>query len=183
MRRRATFTGLVAVWLSLAATGAAEETAYTCEDDVRLGPRMERTMEEIATEFRRRTGRRLHVTSGTRSPDQQARAMYDKIRLGQRLTRLYRDYEAASEIQGAYRRHRRRGRAVTVRAMADVIRGQIGRGCYVSRHLYASAVDVRSRNLSRRHRRIFRSVVRSVGGVELLEEGRPPHFHLQLRNP
>jgi len=137
-------------------------------------------MEQIAAEFRRRTGQRLHVTSGTRTPDQQARAMYDKIRLGQRLTRLYRDYDAASEIQTAYRRNRRQGRAATVRAMAAVIRTQMGRGCYISRHLYASAVDVRSRNLSRRNRRVFRSVVQSVGGVQLLEEGTPPHFHLQL---
>ena len=183
MKRRATFTVLVAVLVSLSATSAAERSSYTSEGDVRLGPQMERTMEEIAAEFRRRTGRRLHVTSGTRTPDQQARAMYDKIRLGQRLTRLYRDFEAASEIQTAYRRHRRQGRAATVRAMAEVIRAQIARGRYISRHLYASAVDVRSRNLSRRHRRVFRSVVRSVGGVEVLEEGRPPHFHLQLTDP
>jgi len=182
VRRRATFTVLFAILVSLAAPSAAEETSYTTEDGVRLGAEMERTMEEIASEFRRRTGRRLHVTSGTRSPDQQARAMYDKIRLGQRLTRLYRDYDAASEIQAAYRRNRRQGRSQCVRAMSEVIRGQIRRGCFISRHLYASAVDVRSRNLSRRHRRVFRNVVRAVGGVQLLEEGTPPHFHLQLEH-
>ena len=165
---------------SVASAGSADEPSYTADEGVHLGPQMATTMERIAAEFRRRTGRRLHVTSGTRSPRQQARAMYEKLRLGQRLTRLYRDYEAASEIQSAYRRHRRAGRRAAVRAMSQVIRQQIARETYISRHLRASAVDVRSRNLSRRHRQVFRNVVRAVGGVALLEEGTPPHFHLQL---
>ncbi len=169
------------VALSWAVPGSAEETAYTCEPHVVLGPEMARTMDRIADEFHRRTGQRLHVTSGTRSPREQADAMFEKLARGQRLTSLYRDFEAASEIQEAYRRHRRSGRRAAVRAMAGVIRAQMGRGCFISRHLTANAVDVRSRNLSRRDQQVFRDVVNAVGGVELLQEGVPPHFHLQMR--
>lgn len=180
IRRRAKAAAIVAALCAVATTSEADGPSYTTEPDVRLGAEMARQLDRIGAEFHERTGRRLHVTSGTRSPRAQARAMYDKIRLGRPLTGLYRDYEAASEIQTAYRRNRRRGRGAAVSAMARVIRQQMQRGCFVSRHLRASAADVRSRNLSHRERRIFREVVRSVGGVSLLEEGRPPHFHLQM---
>ena len=166
--------------LAIASAGRAEDRYFTAEEDVRLSGRMESTLRRIARRYHERTGQRLHVTSGTRSPRQQAEAMYDKLRLGVRLTRLYRDYEAAAEIQQTYRRHRRAGRRRCVRAIARVIRRQVDRGCFISRHLHASAVDVRSRTMSARQRRVFREVVREVGGVELLEEGRPPHFHLQM---
>ena len=105
--------------------------------------------------------------------------MYDKLRFGERLTGLYRDFHAASEIQAAYRLHRRRGRHACIVAMAEVIRSQIGRGCFISHHLRASAADVRSRDMTRAQRQVFRDVVAAVGGVSLLEEGTPPHFHLQ----
>ena len=153
---------------------------YTVEDGVHLGPQMEPVIVRIADEFHRRTGRSLEVTSGTRSPVEQADAMYDKITLGQHLTSLYRDFDAATEIQHAYRSHRREGRARCVSAMAQVISRQVRRGCLISRHLSASAADVRSRGMNRRERGIFVQVVRSVRGVSLLEEGTPPHFHLQL---
>lgn len=64
--------------------------------------------------------------------------------------------------------------------MAQVIERQIQRGCYISRHLRASAADVRSRDMTHRERRIFEEVVARFSEVTLLAEGRPPHFHLQL---
>lgn len=178
---RLAWAGIVlAVALGVAAPSHAEERAYVADRGVSLGPEIADAIDRIAIEFHRRTGRDIYVTSGTRSADQQAQAMYDKLRFGQRLTRLYRDYRAASEIQRAYRRHRRSGRRACVGAMARVIRTQMGRGRFISRHLRASAADVRSRDMTRRQRRIFRDVVRAVGGVRLLEEGTPPHFHLQI---
>lgn len=170
---------LLAPWTG-PSRGHADAPAYTVAEDVELAPRMRRVIARIAREFRQRTGRGIHVTSGTRSPRAQAAAMYFKLRRGQRLTRIYRDYDAAAEIQRAYRRHRRRGRSACVRAMARVIRAQVRRGCFISRHLRASAADVRSRDMSRREQRIFRQVVSRHGEVSLLQEGTPPHFHLQL---
>ncbi len=136
---------------------------------------MEAVVARIAQEFHRRTGRGIVITSGTRSSREQAAAMFEKLRLGQRLTGLYQDYDAAAEIQAAYRTNRRRGRAPCVAAMARVIEAQMRRGRYISRHLRASAVDVRSRDMNRRERRIFERVVATFRNVSLLDEGRPPH--------
>jgi hypothetical protein len=141
---------------------------------------MEETIARIAGEFHRRTGRVIVITSGTRSTMEQADAMFEKLVLGQRLTQLYRDYDAASEIQNAYRSNRARGREACVGAMARVLEGQLRRGLVISRHLDATAADVRSRDMSSRERRIFTEIVRAERGVELLQEGTPPHFHLQL---
>lgn len=179
--RYALFALFLVPALLLSHEGAADSPHYTLEDGVVLGPRMEHVLDRVAREFHRRTGRGIVVTSGTRSSAEQAEAMYDKLRLGQRLTRLYRDFDAASEIEAAYRAHRRRGRGACVAAMARVIDAQVRRGLYISRHLQAGACDVRSRDMSRRERRVFEQIVRGVPEVSLLDEGVPPHFHLQLR--
>lgn len=181
--RLAALPALVVSLLALAPLpGRADgDHFYTLEEGVRLAPEMRAAIAGIAREFHRRTRRGIVVTSGTRSPREQAEAMYDKLRLGQRLTGLYRDYDAASQIQSAYRAHRRRSRAACITAMAHVIESQVERGCYISRHLRASAADVRSRDMSRRERSIFEQVVRATDDVSLLDEGVPPHFHLQLR--
>ncbi|HEY8431405.1 MAG TPA: hypothetical protein VIL20_23655 [Sandaracinaceae bacterium] len=179
-RRGSWLAAVLLTGLLVSHEGRADSPHYRLEQGVELGPRMESVIARIAREFHRRTGRGIVVTSGTRTPREQAEAMYEKLRLGQSLTRLYRDYGAAAEIQAAYRAHRREGRAACVAAMARVIDAQVRRGLYVSRHLHASAADVRSRDMSRRERRIFEQIVRSMPEVSLLPEGVPPHFHLQL---
>jgi hypothetical protein len=159
--------------------GSADVSHYRLEPGVRLGDDMRPVIGRIADDFHRRTGRGIVITSGTRSSREQADAMFDKLRLGQRLTSLYLDFDAASEIQSAYRSHQRRGRGPSVTAMARVIDAQMRRGCFISRHLHASAADVRSRDMSRRQRRAFEQAVAGVPQVSLLAEGTPPHFHLQ----
>ncbi len=181
MRRWVPVSLALLLGVLIARPAHAERPLYSTEADVRLAPQMHAALQRIARRFHERTGRWIHVTSGTRTAGQQADAMYEKLVRGQRLTRLYRDFEAASAIQQAYRDHRRQGRGRCIAAMRRVIEQQVARGCYISRHLVESAADVRSRDLSRRERAVFRQVVAEVGGVSLLEEGTPPHFHLQLR--
>jgi hypothetical protein len=170
--------------LALFAVAPAQSQAaahhYDLEEGVRLGPQMEAALGRVADEFHRRTGRGIVVTSGTRSAREQAAAMFIKLRLGQRLTSIYRDQRAASEVQTAYRQHYR-NRDEAVGAMARVIDDQVRRGCYISRHLRASAADVRSRDMSRRERRIFHEIIDRDPALTLLIEGTPPHFHLELR--
>jgi hypothetical protein len=170
---------LYAIWFALPVR--AFDHAYTMEDGVELGPRMEGVLQRVGEQYRHRTGHEIHVTSGTRSPEAQAEAMYDKLARGQNILRLYRDEDATREIVQAFRSTRRRDRNASVRAMAGVIRAQMRRGVYISRHLVAGAADIRSRNMSRRERRIFEGLVRQEHDIELLPEGAPPHFHLQLR--
>ena len=160
--------------------GSAGAPHYRLEPGVRLGEDMRPVIARIADDFHRRTGRGIVITSGTRSSREQADAMFDKLRLGQRLTSLYLDFDAASEIEAAYRASQRRGRAPCVAAMARAIDAQMRRGRFISRHLHASAADVRSRDMTRRQRRTFEQVVAAIPEVSLLAEGTPPHFHLQL---
>ena len=65
-------------------------------------------------------------------------------------------------------------------ALADVLRAQMDRGVYVSAHLRAGAVDVRSRGMSAADKRAFVAGVEEVGGAEVIEESTPPHFHVEI---
>ncbi len=156
------------------------DAPVTMEPDVVLSPTLRNTVAQLAVAFRAASGRSFHVTSGVRTPVEQAEAMFDKLANGSSLTGLYRDYEAARQIEQAYQRSRRSGRPRCVAAMTRVLVGQIARGLYISRHLYSGAVDVRSRDMSARERRTFRQVALRGRGVRVLEEGRPPHFHLEF---
>jgi len=162
------------------AQAQVQDVPFTMEPDVVLSPALRNTVAQLAVAFRAASGRTFHVTSGVRTPLEQAEAMFDKLANGASLTGLYRDYEAARQIEQAYQRARRSGRVRCVAAMTRVLTSQIARGLYISRHLYSGAVDVRSRDMTPRERRTFRTVATRQRGVRVLEEGRPPHFHLEF---
>lgn len=162
------------------ARAQVQDAPFTMEPDVVLSPALRNTVAQLAVAFRAASGRTFHVTSGVRTPLEQAEAMFDKLANGASLTGLYRDYEAARQIEQAYQRARRSGRVRCVAAMTRVLTSQIARGLYISRHLYSGAVDVRSRDMTPRERRTFRTVATRQRGVRVLEEGRPPHFHLEF---
>ena len=149
---------------------------------VSLAPPVAARIQQIDEAFARRTGKHLIVVSGTRDPARQARAMIRVIELGGSLTRLYEDREAASEIQKSYDRARaaRKRPEEVVAAVQATIQAQIQRGIYISAHLRAGAVDIRNTVMTEAERKAFRSAVREVGNVSLLEEHRPPHFHLEI---
>jgi hypothetical protein len=170
-------------WLGLSLTprrASAQGLPFTMEPGVALSGPLRGAVAELAVAFRQAAGRTFHVTSGTRTPLEQAQAMFDKLASGGSLTGLYRDYDAARQIEQAYRGSRRAGRVRCVAAMARVLAGQVARGLYISRHLHAGAVDIRSRDMNSRDRRTFRRVASRQRGVRVLEEGRPPHFHLEF---
>jgi len=54
------------------------------------------------------------------------------------------------------------------------------RGIFVSAHLRAGAADVRSTTMDGADRRAFIEAATQVGGVSVMHEASPPHFHLQL---
>ena len=155
---------------------------YSLLPEVKLAPAIEGKLAQIAEAFFRRTGKPLVVTSGTRDPERQAEAMHELLRLGVDITKLYRNTRAAAEIARAFQEARAAGKppAAAVRDLAAVIRRQIERGVFVSAHLRAGAVDVRNRDMSAAQRRAFLEGVAEVGGVAVLDEEAPPHFHLQL---
>jgi hypothetical protein len=150
-------------------------------DVVLSGPVADK-VDEIDDAYFRRTGKHLTVTSGTRDSVQQARAMYKMMRLGGDPLRLYRNKEAAREIKRAYEQGRGAKKSADdiVTDVHSVIQKQVARGVYISAHLRAGAVDVRSRDLSRAEKKHFTVSIAGMKDVQMLEEFTPPHFHLQI---
>lgn len=168
------------------ASTAARPLSFRALPGVVLSPEVARQLDLVAAPYLRRTRRQLVVTSGSRTVESQAAAMYAKLRKGRRLLRLYRHRALALEVIKAYRaaRRRRMGRGATLAAMAAVMRRQVASGEYVSAHLRHGAVDIRSRGMRRRHKRVFRWLVGRTRGVRLIKEERhPPHFHLEVDPP
>jgi len=161
---------------------ASASPHYTTNTGVRLSPEVKAKLTELARRYHAATGRTLLVTSGSRTPAEQARAMYNKLRLGDRL-RGYRNQAAVQPLVRIYDRGKRQrwSRDRIVAAMAEQIQGQIDRGVYISRHLWEHAFDVRNFDMTARQKRAFLQAAREVGGLYVLEERRPPHFHLELR--
>ena len=150
---------------------------------MRLTVPVEHRVSQLADHFFAKARRELVITSGTRSPEEQATAMYLKLILRSDLRRLYRKWEAAQEIKRAYSAGwtKRLRRPQIIAAMADVIRAQMKEGIYVSPHLKAGAVDIRSRSWRAGTKAAFQRAAASFSGLRLLrEEKTPPHFHLEI---
>jgi hypothetical protein len=147
---------------------------------VRLSGEVAAKVEALDRAFFKKTGAHLVVTSGTRDAIHQAKAMYKMIRLGADILELYKNKDAAGEIKQAYDRAAGKPPEDIVAAMHAVIQAQLDRGVFISAHLRAGAVDIRNRTMSAAERRAFVKAVEELGGVTLLEESRPPHYHLQI---
>lgn len=145
-----------------------------------LPPAVEKKVNEIADAFFSRTARKIVITDGTRTPAQQALQVYNKI-LKNELT-IYTNHAAANEIKAAYDRAKSQGKpkAEVLKAMTAVIEGQVARGDLISRHLSGRAFDVRNKDMTPKLQDVFKQVAQTVGGVTVLPEGNPPHFHVQL---
>jgi len=159
---------------------AARGARFATLPDVRVSHRIADKLARIAEHYHKRTGKTLVVTSGTRDPDSQAEAIYDKLLGGDDIVRLYRNKDAAQELKTAFERNRHRGKAAAIAAMEKTIRGQISRGIYISSHLRAGAADIRSTDMTPLDRRHFVEGALATKGVSVLYETIPPHFHVQL---
>lgn len=155
--------------------------SYTTNPEVVLSARVADVVRRIDEEYSRRTNTHLHVTSGTRTARSQAEAMYVKLNGGDSLA-VYANQAAVTEIRTAYRNGTaaRRSRDQTISDMEAVITSQIGRGVFISGHLRAGAVDLRSRDMSQSQQTSLREAVTTVGNVIMIYERTPPHFHLQI---
>ncbi len=153
---------------------------YTVAAGINLSAGSEEVVRQIANEYYRKTEASIHVTSGTRTPASQAQAMYYKLSNGD-SPGLYANQIAVNEIVQAYRGGvaAKKSRTDIIVDMTQVIENQVARDVYISRHLRAGAIDVRSNNMTPEQKRAFREAVATVSGVTVIEERIPPHFHLQ----
>ena len=111
----------------------------------------------------------LYVTSATRTPEAQARALKDKRDLKDNLYKLYRADYIVKELMAVPN---------TVAAMTPVIQKWMKKGVYMSRHMRGDAVDFRSRNLTKDQIETVMAAARRLG-AKTIYETRPPHIHVE----
>lgn len=150
--------------------------------DVALSQKVEDKLNEIAATYQKRTGKAFVVTSGTRAPGSQAELIFDKLQRGEDLSKLYRDKAAVAELKRVFdgAKSQKRGKEATIALITAAIRAQMKRGIFISAHLRAGAADVRSSSMDADERRAFVDATRDAGGVSVIFESTPPHFHLQM---
>lgn len=112
------------------------------------------------------------VTSGIRSPAQQAAALAVKLRRGDDLFALYKRHDLVAEIVEAA------GDTSDpdVDAMTRAVEAQVARSQFLSVHLSGAAVDLRTRDLSREQRDQLVAAVRQLGAKPVVESD---HLHVE----
>ena len=153
---------------------------YELAPGVQLKSEVATRLAPIADAYFQATKRNIYVTSGTRSAASQARAMYKKLQGGDDLS-VYKNQTAVAQIKKAYADAAGKSEVEIVEAMRDVIQKQIDGGVYISLHLLAGAVDVRKKDMSPEEQQAFKDAVKAHSNVKLVDEGTPPHFHLEFR--
>ncbi len=123
----------------------------------------------------------LKVHSGTRTPHQQAQAMWNNLYHGRNRYIQYRNTDAYKEIHEKYLEGRRTGEneQAIVEAITRVIEEQVRNGVYISRHLEGDAVDILPNTNPPLQPVVLEQVV-----TELLGSGHcipeEDHFHIQF---
>lgn len=148
----------------------ADPRSYNVSEGAVVDPAIEGRVEAIARRFYRATGRRMHVTSGRRSTRQQAAAMAARLRKNPSSLSIYRDRQAASELQEAWQ-------AGGEAALEAMLAEQVSRGVFLSDHLRGLAVDLRTRDLDASGLRALEEAARTETS-EVVFEG--DHLHVEL---
>lgn len=160
---------------------ARERPTWIARDGVELNDLLRDKIAAIAAIYHAKTRRTLEVTSGYRSPERQAAALYAKLAVGGSLA-IYKNQDLVRPLAKAYRdgRRKRRKKPEIVAAMTAILEEQVARGIYLSRHMKGRAFDLRSLGLSARQRAALRQAIAEVGGMRVILETKPPHFHVEI---
>ncbi|MCK1386855.1 hypothetical protein [Bradyrhizobium sp. 21] len=138
-------------------------------------------MNRIGTAYTARTGRMLFVTSGTRGPAEQARAMFDRFSRNAPGPH-YSNQHAFNQIRRAYDAGRNAGHSnqQIVQEMTGVIQTQVDGGAFISRHMQDGGVDIRTRlgAMTTADQQVLRDIVVNQEHGEMLPED--DHIHLQF---
>ena len=144
---------------------------FTVKASVVLTQAIKTEVASIATPYSAATQHKFTVTSGTRTAQSQASAMYTKIAAGSTLSDC-RDQTSAQAIKAAYDAGVAAGKskADTIADMVTVITTQVAAGTYISKHLRDGAVDVRSRDMTAAQKQTFKTEAEKVATSVLLEK-------------
>jgi hypothetical protein len=117
------------------------------KDDVVLNEKLLYLIEPIADEYNLRTGGKLLVTDGHRTPLMQATAMYDNEKHNRGVT--YSKIALYKEIKQAFDAGFNRENYPAEKTIADMVKvidEQIFRGQFISQHLIGRAADFSKRS-------------------------------------
>ncbi len=153
---------------------------YSLKAGVTLDSEIEKKVKKIADAYYNLSKKDIVITSGTRSTQSQASAMYGKASGGDKLT-VYRDQKSAKEILNAYDAgiKAKKSKDEIIADMKDTLDEQVKDKKYISKHLKKGAVDVRSRDMTETDKTNFKKAAKGIASTVILETV-PPHFHLQF---
>jgi hypothetical protein len=153
---------------------------YKINTGVILSAEVKRKVKKIADQYHTLTGKDVVVTSGMRTSQKQAEAMYGKLAGGDQL-KVYKNQKAAKEVADTYSAAKASGKnkSQIIKAMTAVIDNQIRNQIYLSKHLAKGAVDIRSRDMTTNDKAHFKKAATGIASTIILERT-PPHFHLGL---
>jgi hypothetical protein len=153
---------------------------YTLKSGVIVSANIKAKIKKVADKYHKETSKKITVTSGTRTSQSQASAMYGKLSGGDKLT-VYTNQSAAKKIKKAYDDgvKEKKSKSDIISDIKAVIDEQIKNGIYISKHLKKGAVDVRSRDMSNDEKEKFKKAAKGTATAVILETT-PPHFHLQF---
>ena len=153
---------------------------YSTKADVVLDASAILFVAKVADAFNKATGKDLVVTSAYRGPAEQAAAMYGKFQGPE--WNIYKDKHALTEIRSVYLKDiaDRKSREQTISDMTEVIRRQVGQHRFISNHLVATALDFRKVGLSSAEVASLEKAARDNGAKVVIDEGSPPHVHVQF---
>ncbi|MBM3854988.1 MAG: hypothetical protein FJ399_17845 [Verrucomicrobia bacterium] len=146
-------------------------------ENVRLGMEIEDAVNEIATAYQKlRSTHRVTITSGQRTPDEQATAMYRNFKAGKpmkydpKVLKPIMDERAAAETAG-------QSEADQIKVMATVITHQMAKREFISRHLVDGGADFSYQGIDKV---VLEQCIKKNLAVRVLPE--KDHFHVQLKS-
>ena len=153
---------------------------YSLKSGVVLSINIKSKVKKIADNYFVLAKKDIVVTSGTRTSQSQAEAMYGKLSGGDQLT-VYSNQVAAKEIKKAYDDAvvAKKSKLDIISDMKSVIDSQIAKMIYISKHLKVGAIDVRSKVMTTAEKTQFKSAAAGIA-IKVILETTPPHFHLSL---
>ncbi len=153
---------------------------YSLKSGVTLDSEIEKKVKKIADAYYKLSEKDIVVTSGTRSTQSQASAMYGKTSGGDKLS-VYRDQVSAKQILDAYNAgvKTKKTKDQIISDMKDKLDEQVKNKKYISKHLKKGAVDIRSRDMTEKDKTNFKKAASGIASTVILETV-PPHFHLQF---
>lgn len=153
---------------------------YTLEGGISLPLDIKGKVKKIADAYHLATNKKIVVTSGARTAQSQAEAMYSKLAGGDNLA-VYSNQSAARKIKEIYEKGMaaKKKKDTLIKEIKTEIDNQIKKGVYISKHMKKGAIDIRSKDMNMSEKEQLKKAAKGVA-VTVILETTPPHFHLEF---